>query len=97
MPHVLVEDLYTGQILAHAVFDAKGNELCAAGQIVCEADRARLLNAGVQEVEIQIGLFREADLRARASAIEARYKDINDPVMLMLKRVVLERLNQMMV
>lgn len=92
MEHARVEDLYTGQILAQTVYDAKGNEVCAAGQIISEADREKLRKARIATVPVHIGLYREADLKVRKDAVEARFLKVKDPVLLMFKRVALERM-----
>jgi hypothetical protein len=97
MEQVPIEDLYTGQILSEAVFDAEGNEICPAGQIIGEADRERLRKARVRTVSVHMGLYREADIQVRRTAIELRFGGVKDPVLLTFKRLVLERLNLMKV
>ncbi|MFP4190652.1 MAG: hypothetical protein ACLFU6_01140 [Candidatus Hydrogenedentota bacterium] len=81
-----------GQIIARDLTNCSGGVLCSKGTILTERLIERLRKAQVAGVYVERSLTREeAEARkARLDQLRARFKGVEDPIMLQLK-VIMER------
>ncbi|MBX7258618.1 MAG: hypothetical protein K1Y02_19815 [Candidatus Hydrogenedentes bacterium] len=95
---VNIGDLKPGQVIAKAVTNAGGAVLCPAGYRLTETSIERLKNAGVDAVVLDTSdspESNEATIDLRLAELEARFRGIDDPIMLQIKATIEKRLSFM--
>ena len=77
-----------GQVLAKAVANKSGAVLCPPGFRLTEAVIERLRNGGVETLIIEGGEEKGPTPQERLAALQQRFEDIDDPILLQLKATI---------
>jgi hypothetical protein len=82
-----------GQVVAKAVTNANGAVLCPTGFELTEAAIARLKQSGIESVILEgEGEAGEDNYEERIEALEDRFREVEDPLLLQLKAAIEKRL-----
>ena len=92
MISVSIASALPGQVLARPVLNPEGAVLCPTGLRLNEATIERLKAAGVTAVTVEGVDAAGPSLQERLDALETRFRDIDDPLMLQLKATIERRL-----
>ena len=84
-----------GQLLAKAVANATGAVLCPRGFQLTESVIERLRNAGVETLLVEGGESRGPTPQDRLEALQRRFANVDDPILLQIKATIENRLNLM--
>ena len=89
---VRISEVKPGQVLAKAVVTGGGAVLCPAGFRLTETSVQRLANAGIESLLVEGDSGDTSELQRRMEAVEARFRGIDDPIMMQIKATVEQRL-----
>lgn len=92
---VRIGELEPGQVVAKAVTNSGGAILCPPGLELTQVIIDRLEKAGIDNVAIDGGNASAETVQQRIDALQARFSDVTDPVMLELKNSMESRLRAM--
>ena len=87
-----VSQLRPGQTVAKAVTNRGGAVLCPPGFRLTATAIERLRNAGIDSVIVESLEDKAPEIQQRIHAIESRFADIDDPILLQIKATVSKRL-----
>lgn len=93
---VQVGELEPGQIVAKAVTNSGGAILCPPGLELTQAIIERLARAGVDNVAIEGGGSSAERVHQRLDALEFRFRDVTDPLLLELKGAMDRQIRSML-
>ncbi|MCP4643965.1 MAG: hypothetical protein GY851_26215 [bacterium] len=92
MEQIFLSEAVPGQILSEPVANQGGAVLCPKGTPLTEALIDRLIENGIEVVQVEGG---EADVAARAKRLadlDRRFSEVDDPVMLQIKAAIEQRI-----
>ncbi|MDX9973102.1 MAG: hypothetical protein RBU21_08940 [FCB group bacterium] len=85
-----------GHVIAQAVTNPDGMILCPPGFRLTEAAIDRLKRVGVASVAVENSGGAQARLRERLTQLDARFRKIEDPLLLRIREIVKLRLETML-
>ena len=95
MQLVSISQVQPGQTIAKAVTNEGGAVLCPPGFTLTESAIARLRNAGVESVIVDQAIAPGPSAEDRIALLNARFRDVDDPILLQIKATIENRLNFM--
>ena len=96
MELVSISAARAGQVLAKEVTNATGAILCPRGFRLTESVIERLRNAGVETLLVEGGESRGPTPQDRLDALQRRFANVDDPIMLQIKATIEKQLNLML-
>ena len=88
MELVNVHQLKPGYVVAAPVSNPSGAILCPLGFKLTEGAIARLVTAGIESVAVEGRIHKEPPVEQRLKALNARFKGIEDPLLLQIKAAI---------
>lgn len=91
-----VSQLRPGHTVAKAVTNRGGAVLCPPGFQLTATAIERLRNAGIETVIVESLEDKSPEIQQRIKALESRFADIDDPILMQIKATVANRLGFML-